>query len=74
MSDPVDISFDCLPLRSVARFGVSPDDPAELMEFARKIRQAVNKHGQFNTYYLHNAHCAFHLTKRRQRGYGRFSL
>jgi hypothetical protein len=62
MTDPVDISFDCLPLRSVARFGISPDDPPELMDFAKKIRQAVTKHGQFNTYYLHNAHCAFHLT------------
>ena len=36
--------------------------PEELLELAKKIRQAVNKHGQFNTYYLHNAHCAFHLT------------
>ena len=63
MSNFVDISFDCLPLRSVPRFDAPLDDaPPEALEFARRVRRAVSKHGQFNTYFLHNAQCVFHLT------------
>ena len=63
MSNFVDISFDCLPLRSVPRFDVPLDDAApEAVEFAKRVRRAVTKHGQFNTYYLYDAQCVFHLT------------
>ena len=63
MSNFVDISFDCLPLRSVPRFDVPLDDSApEAVEFAKRVRRAVTKHGQFNTYYLYDAQCVFHLT------------
>ncbi len=63
MSNFVDISFDCLPLRSVPRFDVPLDDAApEVVEFAQRVRRAVTKHGQFNTYYLYDAECVFHLT------------
>ena len=52
MSNFVDISFDCLPLRSVPRFDTPLDDaPPETVEFGRRVRQAVAKHGQFNSYY-----------------------
>jgi hypothetical protein len=63
MSNAVEISFDCLPLRTVPRFDVPLDDaPAETVEFAKRVRRAVAKHGQFNTYYLRDADCVFRLT------------
>jgi hypothetical protein len=63
MSSFVEISFDCLPLRSVPRLDVPLDDAeADVVEFAKRLRQAVVKHGQFNTYYLYDARCVFHLT------------
>ena len=63
MSNFVDISFDCLPLRSVPRFDVPLDDSApEVLEFAKRVRRAVTKHGQFNAYYLYDAQCVFHMT------------
>ena len=62
MSNSVDIDFDCLPLRSVGRFDESLDAPQERIDFAKRVRRALTKHGQFNTYYLHDAHCIFHLT------------
>ncbi len=63
MSNYVDISFDCLPLRSVPRLDAPLDDAdPETAGFAQRVRTAVAKHGQFNTYYLYNAQCVFHLT------------
>ena len=63
MSNYVDVSFDCMPLRSVPRFDVPLDDAApEVVEFSKRVRRAAAKHGQFNTYYLHGAQCVFHLT------------
>jgi hypothetical protein len=63
MSNYVDITFDCLPLRSVPRLDAPLDDAdSETAEFAQRVRHAVTKHGQFNTYYLYNAQCVFHLT------------
>jgi hypothetical protein len=63
MSNYVDIAFDCLPLRSVPRLDAPLDDvDAKTAAFAQRVRHAVNKHGQFNTYYLYNAQCVFHLT------------
>jgi hypothetical protein len=63
MSNYVDITFDCMPLRSVPRLDAPLDDAdAETSEFAQRVRRAVAKHGQFNAYYLYNAQCVFHLT------------
>jgi hypothetical protein len=63
MSNFVEISFDCLPLRSLPRFDAPLDDAEPgAVEFSKRLRQAVTKHGQFNTYYLYDAQCVFHLT------------
>jgi len=52
-----------MPLRSVPRFDVPLDDAGpEVVEFSKRVRRAATKHGQYNTYYLHNAQCVFHLT------------
>ncbi len=68
MEHYVDITFDCLPLRSVGRLDVPIDAPPEFEELAARIRQAVEKHGLHNSYYLHQAKCIFQLTNDRNVG------
>ncbi len=58
----VEIAFDCLPLRSVARLDPPLDASPKLAAKFLRIKHAFEKHGAHNTYYLHNAHCIFHLT------------
>ena len=62
MSHYVDITFDCLPLRSIGRLDVPIDASPKFVEKAARIKQAMEKHGRHNTYYLHNATCVFRLT------------
>jgi hypothetical protein len=62
MSAAVEISFDCLPLRSVTRFDVPIDASPEYEALVRNVKQASEKHGVHNTYYLYNAKCVFRLT------------
>lgn len=58
----VEITFDCLPLRSITRFDVPLDAPPEYEAQVERVKRAVEKHGLYNTYYLHNAKSVFHLT------------
>lgn len=58
----IDITFDCLPLRSVRRLDVPIDASPEYEELVTGIRQATEKHGLHNTYYLYQAKCIFRLT------------
>ncbi|MGN6134103.1 MAG: hypothetical protein ACTHOU_06350, partial [Aureliella sp.] len=58
----VDIVFDCLPLRTVTRVDVPIDASPVLAEKMLRVKQAIEKHGVMNTYYLHNARCTFHFT------------
>ena len=74
MSNPVDITFDCLPLRSVGRFDVPLDASQEVVGFTTRLRHALTKHGVHNTYYLHRARCAFHLTNDPQIGMVEFGF
>jgi hypothetical protein len=62
VKDPVEISFDCLPLRSVPRLDVPVDAPPAFRALAERVRNAIHRHGAHNTYYLYNAHCNYHLT------------
>ncbi len=62
VKDPVDISFDCLPLRSVSRLDVPVDAPPGFRALAERVRQAIQRHGAHNTYFLYNARCTYHLT------------
>ena len=57
----VEIAFDCLPLRTITRFDIPLDASPKYQAFCERLKQAVNKHGTHNTYYLHRARCAFHL-------------
>ena len=62
MSHHVEITFDCLPLRSVTRFDVPIDASDELQARIERVKHAAEKHGLHNSYYLHNATCVHHLT------------
>lgn len=56
------ISFDCLPLRSVARLETPVDLLPEWQTHYARIRRALQMHGAHNSYYLCNGHCEFQLT------------
>jgi hypothetical protein len=62
MSAPVEISFDCLPLRSVGRLDVPLDASAAHRELCLRIKHAIETHGAHNSYYLRTGECVFHLT------------
>ena len=62
MAQPVEISFDCLPLRSLGRLDVPLDGSPGLRAQAERVQKAIRTHGLHNTYYLHHARCVFHLT------------
>ena len=68
MSHWVEITFACLPLRSVTRLDIPLDASPKYRAFCERIKAALEQHGSFNTYYLYNAHCQYHLTNREDRG------
>jgi hypothetical protein len=74
MSRRVDVSFDCLPLRMVGRLDVPLDASPRYRARCERIRQALEKHGAFNTYYLYNAECTFFLTNDEATGSLQFSF
>jgi hypothetical protein len=64
----VEISFDCLPLRTIGRLDIPIDASPKYQQRCEQIKQAIDKHGSYNTYYLYNAECKFHLTNREDLG------
>lgn len=58
----VDIAFDCLPLRTISRLDIPIDASPKYRARCEKIKRAIEAHGSYNTYFLHNAHCIFRLT------------
>ena len=58
----VDITFDCLPLRSIGRLDIPLDASPKYRAKLERIKHAFETHGTLATYYLHNASCKFHLT------------
>ena len=59
---PVDIEFDCVPLRSMARLDPPLDASPGLVAKYGRIKDAIAEHGTFNSYFLHNATCRFFVT------------
>ncbi|SRR5690606_10292057 len=57
----VEISFDCLPLRSVSRLDIPIDASPKYRAFCERVKACIEKHGSHNTYYLYNAKCVYHL-------------
>ena len=74
MNRCVEITFDCLPLRSVGRFDIPVDASPEQQALGQRLRRAVEKHGVHNVYYLCNARCVFHLTSHDQIGMIEFAF
>jgi hypothetical protein len=70
----VDIAFDCIPLRSVTRFDVPIDASPKYQALCERVKSAVERHGAHNSYYLHNAHCVFHLINDAQNGFLDFAF
>src|SRR5438067_2031503 len=62
MTRYVDITFDCLPLRSVGRFDIPIDASPKFRARCERIKAAMEQHGSYNSFYLYNASCTFHLT------------
>ncbi len=62
MNPSVLIQFDCLPMRSLGRLDIPLDASPVFQAKAERIKGALAKHGQHNSFYLHNASCCFHLT------------
>jgi hypothetical protein len=70
----VEIVFDCLPLRSVARLDVPLDASADQRAFVARVRDAIEKHGRHNAYYLHRASCTWRLVNDPKIGLLQFSF
>lgn len=68
MSSWVEISFDCLPLRSVGRIDIPLDASPNYRARCERIAAAIKKHGRHNAYYVYNAQCQFHFTNDAQIG------
>jgi hypothetical protein len=64
----VDITFECYPLRSIARIDAPIDATPEYRALCKRVREAMEKHGRHNAHYLCNARCVFHLTNDEQIG------
>ncbi|MFT5524403.1 MAG: hypothetical protein ACI9HK_002356 [Pirellulaceae bacterium] len=58
----VEISFDCLPLRTVGRLDIPIDASPKFQQRCQRIKAAIDKHGSHNSYYLYSAQCIYHLT------------
>lgn len=70
----VEIAFDCVPLRTVARTDIPIDASPKLAAKMMRIKAAIEKHGSLNSYYLHNASCSFHFTNDPLHGMVKFSF
>jgi hypothetical protein len=61
MQSVVDIAFDCLPLRSVARVDVPIDASPAFRARCQRLKQAIEAHGGENAYFLFNTRCTYRL-------------
>ncbi len=70
----VEITFDCLPLRTIGRLDVPLDASPKYQDFCNRVKTALEKHGAHNSYYLYNACCVFHLTNQGELGVVEFRV
>lgn len=64
----VEVSFDCLPLRSITRLDIPLDASPAYRRRCERIKEAIQKHGTHNAYYVYNARCKYHLINREGEG------
>jgi len=74
MDRPLQIVFECLPLRSIGRLDVPLDATAEFRAQCERIRQAIAKHGLHNSFYLRDGRCVYQLTADPQIGLLEFAF
>jgi hypothetical protein len=74
MSRFVEISFDCLPIRSVTRLDIPIDASPRYRARCERIKAAIERHGSHNSYFLYDANCVFHLTNQPDLGTLEFSF
>ncbi|NQW46988.1 MAG: hypothetical protein HQ464_04370 [Planctomycetes bacterium] len=70
----VAITFDCTPLRTVQPLNMPSEASPAYRARLERVRQAVDRHGTRNTYYLTNGSCTFQLTNDPTVGWVRFSV
>lgn len=70
----VDIAFDCLPLRSVARLDVPLDASDALKQRAARIQSAFDAYGPDRTYFLYHARCIYRFANSEVEGVCRFEF
>ncbi len=68
MSQWVEISFDCLPLRSVGRLDIPIDASPKYRQRCESIKAVIEKHGSHNSYFLYNAKCVYRLVNHPDQG------
>src|SRR3954463_15130364 len=61
MQPLVDIAFECLPLRSVARVDVPLDASPAFRARCERLQQAIKAHNGENAYFLYNTRCTYRL-------------
>src|ERR1043165_1528821 len=61
MQPVVDIAFDCLPLRSIARVDIPLDASPAFRARSERLQQAINAHAGENAYFLYNTRCTYRL-------------
>jgi hypothetical protein len=64
----VEITFDCMPLRSVGRLDVPIDASPRYRQRCERVQAALERHGTHTSYFLYNARCVFHLTNHPEQG------
>jgi hypothetical protein len=74
MQPIVDISFDCLPLRSIVRVDIPLDASPAYRARGERLQRAIEKHGAENAYFLYNTRCVYRLANSDIEGMLRFSF
>ena len=73
-SDPVKITFDCLPLRSVKSLEPNPDASPRFQQLLGRIASAIDRHGRHNAYFLHQGRLSYLLTNSPEVGHLGFTF
>jgi hypothetical protein len=71
---PIEIAFDCLPLRSLGRLDIPLDASDAFRSRAERIKAALAEFGAERTYYVYNAHCVFRFANSEIDGACRFEF
>jgi hypothetical protein len=74
MDPVVEIEFDCLPLRSIARVDIPLDASPAFRQRCERLLTAIEAHDNQNAYFLYNTQCTYHLANSEIANMLRFSF